>query len=59
MQLQDGDTTDGAIAWVCHGCHTRHEVEEACCPDAVVARHDIDQPCVDCAMPEIVDDDAG
>ncbi len=44
------------VLWVCHGCHRRYDQEQACCPGELVLRHDISQPCEDCAMPEVVEE---
>jgi hypothetical protein len=53
-----GEADEGAeVAWVCHGCHARYDAAKECCPGEVMARHDISQPCEDCALPEIVDGD--
>ncbi len=59
MLVNDPDAAPESadIAFVCHGCHARYPNATACCPDSVVALHDINQPCEDCAVPEIVDDD--
>jgi hypothetical protein len=59
MLLADTDdlAASAQIAWVCHGCHARYGAAQECCPGELVARHDIGEPCEDCALPEILDDE--
>ena len=56
--MRVADTAEGSqLAWVCSGCHARYDTAQECCAGEEVARHDLSQPCEDCALPEIVDDD--
>ncbi len=57
MLLEDDSVGGADVAWVCHGCHARYDAAQECCPGELVARHDLSQPCEDCALPDIVDED--